>query len=57
MPRSPRGDDGRRRQTNPHKMIITLPLVGLSDAKIRDLANKIITEMVKRKMNVAGIDN
>ena len=32
-----------------------IPYVGMSDAKIRELANKIITEMVKRKMNVAGI--
>jgi len=31
-----------------------IPYVGLGDAKIRELANNIITEMVKRKMNVAG---
>ena len=34
-----------------------IPYVELSDAKIRELANKIITEMVKRKMNIAGTDN
>jgi len=33
-----------------------IPYVGLSDAKIRELTNKIITEMVKRKMNIAGTD-
>jgi len=26
------------------------------DSKVRDLANNIISEMVKRKMNVAGND-
>ena len=31
-----------------------IPYKGLTDAKIRKLANKIITEMTKRKMNVAG---
>lgn len=31
-----------------------IPYKGLSDAKVRELANKIIREMVKRKMNVAG---
>jgi len=31
-----------------------IPYVGLGDAKICELANNIITEMVKRKMNVAG---
>ena len=32
-----------------------LPYKGLSEAAIRDLANKIIAEMVKRGMKVAGI--
>ena len=27
---------------------------GLSDSKVRELANKVITEMIKRKMKVAG---
>ena len=31
-----------------------VPYKGLSDSKVRDLANNIISEMVKRKMNVAG---
>ena len=31
-----------------------LPYKGLSDNKVRELANRIITEMVKRKMKVAG---
>ena len=31
-----------------------IPYKGLTDAKIRELANKIIVEMTKRKMNVAG---
>ena len=31
-----------------------IPYKGLTDAKIRQLANSIISEMVKRKMNVAG---
>lgn len=31
-----------------------IPYKGLSDAKVRELANKIIREMVKRKMKVAG---
>ena len=31
-----------------------IPYKGLSDAKVRDLVNKIISEMVKRKMKVAG---
>ena len=31
-----------------------VPYKGLSDCKVRDLANNIISEMVKRKMNVAG---
>jgi len=31
-----------------------IPYVRISDAKIRELANKIIAKMVKRKMNVAG---
>ena len=33
-----------------------LPYKGLSDNKMRELANLIITEMVKRKMKVAGND-
>ena len=33
-----------------------LPYKGLSDNKMRELANHIITEMVKRKMKVAGND-
>jgi len=32
-----------------------IPYKGLTDAKIRLLANTIITEMVKWKMNVVGI--
>ena len=31
-----------------------IPYKGLSDAKTRDLANKVIHEMTKRKMKVAG---
>ena len=31
-----------------------IPYKGLTDAKIRELANKIIAEMTKRKMHVAG---
>lgn len=31
-----------------------VPYVGMSDAKIRCLANKIIEEMIKRKMKIAG---
>lgn len=31
-----------------------LPYKGISDNKVRELANRIITEMVKRKMKVAG---
>ena len=31
-----------------------LPYKGIGDTKVRELANKIIREMVKRKMNVAG---
>ena len=33
-----------------------LPYKGLSDSKVRELANHIITEMVQRKMKVAGND-
>ena len=33
-----------------------LPYKGLSDNKVRELANRIIAEMVKRKMKVAGND-
>ena len=33
-----------------------LPYKGLSDNKVRELANHIIAEMVKRKMKVAGND-
>ena len=46
------------RRRKPYALPIQcIPYVGLSDAKIRELANKIITEMVKRKMNIAGTDN
>lgn len=31
-----------------------VPYKALTDAKIRDLANKIVIEMRKQKMNVAG---
>jgi len=31
-----------------------IPYKGMGDLKLRELANKIIHEMVKRKMNVAG---
>ncbi|XP_065892094.1 uncharacterized protein [Dysidea avara] len=31
-----------------------MPYQGLTDSKVRDLANSIISEMAKRKMNVAG---
>ena len=31
-----------------------IPDRGMGDSKVRELANKIIHEMVKRKMNVAG---
>jgi len=33
-----------------------IPYKGLSDAKVRELANKVIHEMVKRKMKVAGMN-
>ena len=32
-----------------------IPYKGLSDAKVQELANKIIREMVKRKMKVTGM--
>ena len=32
-----------------------VPYKGLSDLKVRDLANKVLREMVKRKMKVAGM--
>lgn len=32
-----------------------IPYKSIGDAAVRELANKIISEMVKRKMNVAGI--
>jgi len=32
-----------------------IPYKGISDAKVRELANKVIHEMVKREMKVAGI--
>jgi len=31
-----------------------IPYKGIGDALVRELANKVICEMVKRKMNVAG---
>ena len=34
--------------------ILCIPYKGLSDAKVRELANKIITEMTNRGMKVAG---
>ena len=46
------------RRRKPYALPIQcIPYVGLIDAKIRELANKIITEMVKWKMNIAGTDN
>jgi len=31
-----------------------IPYKGLTDAKVRELANKLIVEMTKREMHVAG---
>jgi len=43
------------RRKKPYALPIQcIPYKGLTDAKIRQLANNIISEMVKRKMNVAG---
>ena len=45
------------RNKKPHALPIQcLPYKGLSDSKVRELANHIITEMVQRKMKVAGND-
>ncbi|XP_065917202.1 uncharacterized protein [Dysidea avara] len=45
-------EDQRRR---PYALPVQcIPYKGLTDAKIRELANKLIVEMSKRKMNVAG---
>ena len=43
------------RQKKPYALPVQcLPYKGIGDTKVRELANKIIREMVKRKMNVAG---
>ena len=45
----------KERNKKPYALPIQcLPYKGLSDNKVRELANRIITEMVKRKMKVAG---
>ena len=45
------------RNKKPHALPIQcLPYKGLSDSKVRELANHIITKMVQRKMKVAGND-
>ena len=44
-----------RRDRKPYALPVQcLPYVGMSEAKMRSLANNIIQEMVNRKMNVAG---
>ena len=44
-----------RRDRKPYALPVQcLPYVGMSDVKMRSLANKIIEEMVKRMMKVAG---
>ena len=43
------------RRKKPYALLVQcVPYKGLTNAKIRQLANNIISEMVKRKMNVAG---
>lgn len=47
-----------RRDRKPYALPVQcIPYVGMSDAKMRCLANKIIEEMVKRKMKIAGSPN
>ena len=46
---------GEERKTKPYALPVQcIPYKGLPDIKVRELANNIIQEMVKRKMKVAG---